>query len=199
MPMFGFLILMSVSVEFLPVMNSEVKTWFIIYQSVFTIFFPLAYLLLLRFGKSISSIHLHDRKERIPLFIGSLIFFIIDYVFVRMAPVRLPPIIYAMMLGGIISILAATIFTFKTKISIHAIGVAGVLGTLFAAGEHITDHFFMMVENPVFWPIVIVALIAGIVCSARLALQAHSPTQIYLGLVVGFCALYFPVKFYLVF
>jgi drug/metabolite transporter (DMT)-like permease len=136
MPLCGFLILMGLPVEFLPVMNSDVKTWFFLYQGIFTVFFPIAYLLLLKFGKSISSIHLHDRKERIPLFIGSLLFFIIDYVFVRMAPVRLPPIVYAMMLGGIISIMAAIAFTLKTKISIHAIGVAGVLGTLFAAGEH---------------------------------------------------------------
>jgi drug/metabolite transporter (DMT)-like permease len=198
MPLCGFLILMGLPVEFLPVMNSDVKTWFFLYQGIFTVFFPIAYLLLLKFGKSISSIHLHDRKERIPLFIGSLLFFIIDYIFVRMAPVRLPPIVYAMMLGGIISIMAAIAFTLKTKISIHAIGVAGVLGTLFAAGEHITDHFFMMAENPVFWPIVIVALLAGIISSARLALQAHTPLQIYMGLIVGFCALYFPVKFLIV-
>jgi len=199
MPAAGFLIIMGLGVEFVPFLTWEFKM--IILRSLilpFTIVFPIIWLVMLRLIKTVSSFHLTERTERIPVFIGTLIFYIFLYLVARFIVVRLPTIYFSMMLGGIISVLLATLITFRWKISIHAIGISGVLGTLFATGEHISAYFFMLNENPVFWPIVVLVLIAGLVSTARLALNAHTPSQIYCGLLVGFCCLYFPVKFLLV-
>ncbi len=196
MPSLGFLLVMGLDVEFLPYIGPETKRR-VMYILIlpFTVLFPLLYLALLKFTRQITSIQLNERSERIPVFISTLMFYLIGYGMARYLAI-LPNIYYSMMLGGIISLLCATIITFKWKISIHAIGITGVLGILCATGELLNhDYFFVLGENPVVRPIVNVALAAGVVCSARLALNVHSPSQVFTGAVVGFCSLYFPVKY----
>ena len=155
-------------------------------------------MILLRLSKNVSSFNLAIRKERIPLFIGTLIFYVAAYVFARSLVFVLPTIYYSMMIGGILSVFLATIITLKWKISVHAMGISGVLGMLFATGEHISSSFYMLPENPIFWPVISFIFLSGAICSSRLILKAHTPGQIYAGLIVGFFCLYLPVKFLIV-
>jgi len=199
MPAIGFVLIMGMSVEFVPFMTPEIKSKILFYLILpFTIYFPLSYLLLLRLSKNITSFRLDTRRERIPIFVGTFIFYLASYIFARSLVFVLPTIYYSMMLGGIISVFFATIITLKWKISIHAIGISGVLGILFSTGEHISHSFYMLDNNPVFWPIISFILLTGAVCSSRLALNVHTPSQIYAGLLIGFFSLYIPIKLLLV-
>jgi len=199
MPAIGFVLIMGLGVEFVPFMTPELKSKILFYLILpFTVYFPLSYLLMLRLSKNVTSFRLQRRKERIPIFVGTLIFYLASYIFARSLVFVLPTIYYSMMLGGIISVFLATLITLKYKISIHAIGISGVLGLLFSTGEHISHSFYMLADNPVFWPIISFILLTGAVCSSRLALNVHTPGQIYAGLLVGFFSLYLPIKLLLV-
>ena len=199
MPAIGFVLVMGMGVEFVPFMSQEIKSKILFYLVLpFTVYFPISYLILLRLSKNVSSFNLAIRKERIPLFIGTLIFYVAAYVFARSLVFDLPTIYYSMMIGGILSVFLATIITLKWKISVHAMGISGVLGMLFATGEHISSSFYMLPENPIFWPVISFIFLSGAICSSRLILKAHTPGQIYAGLIVGFFCLYLPVKFLIV-
>ncbi len=199
MPAIGFVLVMGMGVEFVPFMSQEIKSKILFYLVLpFTVYFPISYLILLRLSKNVSSFNLAIRKERIPLFIGTLIFYVAAYVFARSLVFVLPTIYYSMMIGGILSVFLATIITLKWKISVHAMGISGVLGMLFATGEHISSSFYMLPENPIFWPVISFIFLSGAICSSRLILKAHTPGQIYAGLIVGFFCLYLPVKFLIV-
>ena len=77
MPAIGFVLVMGMGVEFVPFMSQEIKSKILFYLVLpFTVYFPLSYLILLRLSKNVSSFHLAIRKERIPLFIGTLIFYV---------------------------------------------------------------------------------------------------------------------------
>ena len=199
MPAIGFVLVMGMGVEFVPFMSQEIKSKILFYLVLpFTVYFPISYLILLRLSKNVTSFNLAIRKERIPLFIGTLIFYVAAYVFARSLVFVLPTIYYSMMIGGILSVFLATIITLKWKISVHAMGISGVLGMLFATGEHISSSFYMLPENPIFWPVISFIFLSGAICSSRLILKAHTPGQIYAGLIVGFFCLYLPVKFLIV-
>lgn len=76
-------------------------------------------------------------------------------------------------------VIAATIITFFYKISIHSIGIWGVLGVVAALNR------FSELDSLIL-PIVACILIAGVVMWARLKLDSHSPKEVWIGAVVGF-------------
>ncbi|MDR1761600.1 MAG: phosphatase PAP2 family protein [Bacteroidales bacterium] len=65
------------------------------------------------------------------------------------------------------------------KISLHAIGVSGFLALVIQLSLH--AHFFAFILLP------IVLVIAGLVLSSRLYLQAHTPAQVAAGFALGLC------------
>ena len=199
MPAIAFVLVMDLGIEFVPFVTLDLKRKILFYLIIpFTIYFPLSFLVMLRLSKNVSSFRVHTRKERIPLYIGTFIFYLAAYIFARSLTFSLPILVYSMMLGGVISLFLTTVITLKWKISAHAIGISGVLGTLFATGEHIATYFYFIGDNPVFWPIINVTLLTGAISSSRLSLNAHTPSQIYAGLMVGFLSLYLPIKFLIV-
>ena len=75
-------------------------------------------------------------------------------------------------------LLVLTLITFWYKISIHAAGVSGLVGILLALA--------LNYPNPVIGRLLIVFLIcSGLVMSARLQLNAHTPMEILSGSLLG--------------
>lgn len=76
-------------------------------------------------------------------------------------------------------ILLLTVITLFWKISAHAIAIGGVLGFLCALNLTLPASELMV-------PVVAIALISGIIMSARLYLNSHNPPQVYSGAFLGF-------------
>lgn len=76
------------------------------------------------------------------------------------------------------SVFVAWVVSFFWKISAHGIGLGGALGVLLLVNKLIPDAGLLL-------PIALAILLSGAVLSARLALQAHSPAQAYMGFVAG--------------
>ena len=157
--------------------SSRLRTILIVVQNA--VFYPLFCVLLLKGVGFIDSIFLRTRKDRIIPYIACGIFFFWTFtVFKEQAD--FPRIVPAFILGVFLASSAALIANIYFKISMHAIGLGGMLGIFLV----IAGSYSMLMT----WPISIALLITGLVCTARLLISDHSPKDIYTGLFIGIAA-----------
>ncbi|MGB6037740.1 MAG: hypothetical protein WBG42_15805 [Cryomorphaceae bacterium] len=145
-----------------------------------TIAFPGLNILLLKWYGVVSALSMPIRKERSAPFISTLFFFGLGYYLLRKG--NLPHPLYSIYLGCCLVLFVLILINLKWKISIHAAGIAGVVGS--------TIGLFQIHDFSNFWLIAILIAIAGLTLSARLILSAHTPAQVYAGAVVGFATSY---------
>ena len=138
--------------------------------------FPLITVLLLNGLGFINSIFLRTQKDRIIPYIASMTFFFWTQYVLREQNF-VPRILVAFMFGVFISSSAALIANIYHKISMHAIGMGGMLGLFIVVMQQNT----MLMTGP----LTFVLLTTGIVCTARMIVSDHQPKEIYTGLMVG--------------
>jgi hypothetical protein len=95
---------------------------------------------------------------------------------------RLPRVFFILTLGAAAAIAISVIINMKWKISIHMVGIGGLVGTFFGLSA------FLLVDLRM--TIIFFILIAGLLGAARLKLGAHKPSQIYVGFLAGFLCEY---------
>ena len=152
------------------------KTQTILIVILNLVFFPVISVLLLRAVGFIQSIYLRTQKDRIIPYIASGIFFFWAYTVFKQQT-QYPLILTSFVLGIFLASSVALIANIYFKISMHATGMGGWLG------------IFLVILNTgtmlMTWPLCIVLLLTGFVCSARLLISSHKATDIYGGLFVG--------------
>jgi hypothetical protein len=154
--------------------GTKLRTIFILVQNA--VFYPLFCVLLLKGVGFIQSIFLRTQKDRIIPYIACGIFFFWTFtVFKENA--QFPRIVPSFMLGVFLASSAALIANIYFKISMHAIGLGGMLGIFIV----IALGYSMLMT----WPLSIALLITGLVCTARLLVSDHTPKDIYGGLFLG--------------
>jgi len=139
--------------------------------------YPFLTILLLKALGFIDSIFLRTQKDRIIPYIASMTFFFWLQYSLREQP-EIPRILVAFMFGVFISSAAALIANIYFKISMHAIGMGGLMGIFFVIMQQNT----MLMT----WPLSAAILIAGLVCTSRLVVSDHTPKEIYSGILIGF-------------
>lgn len=123
----------------------------------------------------ITSYHMMNANERLMPFIVALVFHASTYyLFLEL---NLPDLLPKMVLGGAISIVLVLLINLKWKISIHMLGMGGLVGLLIG----------LVFRNQVsILPVIILFIfLSGLVGFARLRLNAHSPKQVYAGFTLG--------------
>ena len=157
--------------------DERFKIWRMLIACVNSIFFPLVSVLLLKGVNFISSFLSPTRKDRIVLYIVSMIFFFWTFWIFRNFDDS-PRIMKAMTLGVFLSAPAALIFNNYHKISMHAIGVGGLVAMVLLSVYSNTNIISAM-------PLSAALLIAGLVCTSRLIVSNHRPFDIYIGFFMG--------------
>lgn len=136
--------------------------------------------LLLRKGY-IKSFNMDKKEERIVPFICNTLLMMIAYYMI--SRISIPKIFSLLLLGAAASVVLAVLINLKWKVSIHMIGIGGITGMFFGMST------FLLIDLRI--PILISLLVAGLVGTARMAMGAHRPAQLYAGFFVGFCCEYF--------
>lgn len=158
------------------------QKWWIILRVAYTmVFFPAFTVLLLKGLRFIDSVFLKTQRDRIIPYIASGIFYFWAYLVFKNQP-NITPVLTAFTFAVFLSSSAALLANINMKISMHAIGMGGVIGLFLA----------MMQENSMLMtgPLSIAFLLTGIVCTSRMIVSDHQPKEIYAGLIVGiFCQL----------
>ena len=156
--------------------GSKEKYWLLIRVAYTMVFFPIITVLLLKAIGFIESVFLKTQKDRIIPYIACGIYFFWGYLVFRNQP-SIPSILTAFTFAVFLSSSVALIANIYFKISMHAIGMGGVLG-LFVV---IMNSNTMLMTGP----LSLAFLITGMVCTARLLISNHSDKEIYMGLLVG--------------
>ncbi|MEP7106330.1 MAG: hypothetical protein ABI760_00080 [Ferruginibacter sp.] len=138
--------------------------------------FPAITIILLKGLGFIHSIFLKTQKDRIIPYIASMTFFFWTQYVLREQN-YVPRILVAFMFGVFISCSAALIANIYYKISMHAIGMGGLVGLFLVIMQQ--DTMLMT------WPLSLAFLLAGLVCTSRMIVSDHRPKEIYAGLMVG--------------
>jgi membrane-associated phospholipid phosphatase len=146
---------------------------------VFTIMLPISsVLVMMRIGK-VSSVFIEERKERSwPLLVVAAIY-LATPVYILNSP-RVPIFINLFILGAAGALIVALLINLKWKISLHMIGIGGLCGAL------MNLYFCLQEGNPLWLSLCFV--LAGVLGTARLLLNAHNYLQILAGFALGFAA-----------
>ncbi len=140
-----------------------------------TFLFPLLFIFIMKRRGIIKTLQIETREERVYPFAITAIFYFISYNMVRQ--LQISEIYHLFLLGSTILIVITLLINFYSKISIHMIGIGGLLGFLIGLS--------LRINTDVTGLIFLVILIAGIIGFARLKLSAHKPIQIYTGFIFG--------------
>jgi membrane-associated phospholipid phosphatase len=76
-------------------------------------------------------------------------------------------------------VLISAVATLFLKVSVHSLGMCGMIGILLPLNKISED-------GALFYPTIVAVLLAGIVMSSRLQLNAHTPTEVGVGGALGF-------------
>ena len=181
MPTIGLLVIFSTQshVTFIPFEYRRMVTIIVL---VSTCILPLSVMpFFLQMG-IMKSMQMNTAKERIVPLLTTSIFFLLGYFFLR--KFQLPTFIPVFILGTMVAALLSMCLSFFWKISIHMVGIGGLLGALISLSvKYGINTFFLMLA---------VIAVAGVVGSSRLILEAHTPKQVYAGFGLGLmtiCAL----------
>lgn len=148
--------------------------------TMMSVLFPLFSMLLLRRAGLISSLEMPHREERIAPFVMTLIYYGMTYYLLRQT--RLDGTVMALFSGAMLALIITTLITMRWKISVHLVGIGGVVGTIAGIGEvHGTPLLFWLACSIV---------LAGLLGTSRLITGSHVPAQVYAGGVLGFGCTY---------
>lgn len=141
------------------------------------VFFPLLVVALLKGLGFSKSVFLTTQKERIVPYIASITFFFWTYYVFKNQP-ETPRIIVNMCRGMFFASSAALLLNNYYKISMHGIGVGGMMGLIVLTVFDGTLYSGL--------PLVVSALVAGLVMSSRKVVSDHQWFDIITGFLVGF-------------
>lgn len=127
----------------------------------------------------ISSIRLPTQRDRVIPYIATMTFYFWAFLVMKHQE-QIPPELTAFILGCFIAAVLAFISNIKLKISMHALGMGGLLGLMFC---FFSDPYFNIAL-----PLIIIILVGGLVCTARMILGEHTLREIYLGAMFGVMA-----------
>jgi len=175
-PLYVTWFLVFVHPSFFAGFSPSQKKWLLVRVGYTMVFFPLLTVLLLKALGFISSFYLHTQRDRIIPYIASGIFFFWAYLVFRNQP-EIPGVLTAFTFAVFLSSSAALMANIYFKISMHAIGMGGVLGLLLL----ITFGDTMLMSLP----LAAGFLLTGLVCTSRLLVSDHRPVEIYSGLLMG--------------
>jgi hypothetical protein len=174
MPTYAILLLFAFSPLFSEFMSIKQKTQIIKLAVVFTFLLPIFSMIILKKFKIVSSFYMENQKERRWPLLFALGWF---YLLLRLLEtLHIHYIIVTLMLGAMLILLISAIISNFWKISLHMLGIGGVLGAFLAIHTLFGGNIFLIIT---------LLFCAGLVGFARVNENAHSLKQVYLGFVVG--------------
>lgn len=177
MPTLLYAILFYFSPSALSIANPNSQWLFLLLIFITTFLIPLVGIWLLHRMGAVNSLTMDNKNERFLPFLATTFFYMLaTYLFINKLNSYYATVV---ILGSItLSIAIVTIVSLFWKISAHSVGICGVIGFLFGL-------YYKNADTQLFYPILGVIVIAGLLMSARLSLNAHNPMQILIGAIVG--------------
>ena len=183
MPSYLFLFIIRFATSLMQPLRVESLYEILTVIFVVTFIVPVLSLGTLRLTKYIDDFSLEKREQRIvPFLFISCFYGITTYMFYSKLSVN--NIIVVVFGSTTFLILILTLITVFWKISVHGAAVGGIIGFITAL-----SMLFPIASMGLI--LAVLVLIAGIIIHSRLLLNAHTPSQAYIGTMLGFFVCYF--------
>lgn len=164
---------------YFPASIQPTQAWWLVIILIFgmTFILPLLNMFFFKITGTIRNFQLPDRRDRVLPFIFITIVYagITTMIFWKM---NFPLVFKLMVIITILSVLA-TISTFFFKISVHALAAGGIAGILLA-------FVVLLAIFELVLPSISILILAGMVMSSRLFLNAHNAKEVTWGGIGGF-------------
>lgn len=172
------------------VQDPKVKGLLIFSVVSLSLIFPLIAVLMMKGLGLIQSIEMEDKKERIGPMIAAAVFYM--WLFINFKNNSyVPDALKFLILGSTISLCLAFVINTMTKISLHTVGIGGLLVGFIIIRFNFLYQTFAVELFGQLWEIqsnvilIVLMIIAGLVGSARLYLGAHKNDEVYGGYFIG--------------
>jgi hypothetical protein len=175
MPTYGLVVIFNSGtyLSFLPI---EFKKSIFLIVGICTLGIPLILIPFYLYRKIISGVEMNSINERIiPLVITSILYYASFYI---LNNTNVPGAIRLFLLGATLCVIVTLIISIQWKISAHMIGLGGMIGLILSIS--------VLMHSDMLFYLILFIFLSGITASARLILNSHTPTQVYIGFVVGF-------------
>lgn len=189
--------------EYFATPDPRQKTFIILSFLTLSVLFPLLGIALMRMQGLVGSLELKTKKERIGPMILIAIFYLWLYVNIRNNTL-VPPVITFFVLGSVIALFIGLFINSFSKISLHCVGAGGlVTGILFIYSRFVFESFDIVLPlSDWVWRVsndlvlLLSLIIAGLIGTARLLLNAHENNEIYGGYLVGIISQMIAIQVY---
>ena len=185
MPTYGAILL-----TFAPpfqILGTYYRALLIIGTFLFTGLLPaLPILMMMRRGQ-IKDLFISKREERTMPYLFSFLSYVFWVIFLWRT-LQLPPQFVAIGVGTVLSLISLVFINLKWKISAHAAGVGGFIGSLLAAS-------WLLSINPIAL-IIISLLVSALVSISRIYLKAHTLSQVIAGFSLAAGTVFLTVVIY---
>jgi membrane-associated phospholipid phosphatase len=129
---------------------------------------------------SIRTFAMKDRHERIiPFSFITILYIVITYLFYSRTRIGFEDNLLKFLIIVDALALVGTVATYFYKVSMHSLAMCGLIGILLPLNK-------ISEQNALFYPTIAAIVVAGIVMSARLQLNVHTPREVMVGGVLGF-------------
>jgi len=187
MPTLFLIILLFFLPQALQPVSGNIALLIILLVFITTFIIPALSIVGLRTTMTISSVKLRNRAERVLPFSFITIFYgLTTYLF--HSKIEINDLILAIFIGASLLVALLTIITVFFKISVHAAGAGCMMGFLLSI-------MLIFPEHNLLWALIFIVLTAGLILSARLYLNAHTPVEVYSGFVLGMFISFFSLYF----
>jgi len=172
---FGFLIFWAPQL----IKDAFYQKWFLLLMVFLTTYvIPLLSIVMMKLTGNISSFHMETKDERVfPFSMISLFYMVATYFFYL--KFQVDPVLILAMASITVCVILLTSLTFFWKISAHMTGVSGLMAIVAAISIKYPTNFQLEI-------LLGSIVLAGLIGSARLYLNAHRPFEVYMGFLLGF-------------
>lgn len=161
--------------------------WLLIMET--TLLIPMLSVIGMRMTSLISSIHMVKRKERVWPFAITTFFYLMTTAFFYLRLNGDSLLVFSLSTITL-CIFILTVITYFWKISAHLTGLSGLLAILLVMASKFPSHSLLYL-------ILVGVMLCGLVGSARLYLDAHKPSEILGGFILGFSVCLIAFVYYL--
>ncbi len=163
---------------FLPIILQPIRPSLGLIGLIFlmTFILPALNFIFFKLTGTIENLAMPDRKQRIlPFLFVSALYSVVTFLFYW--KVNIPYVTILLLIVSVLVVSSACISIFY-KVSIHSMAISGIVGILLPLNK-ISNGLFLI-------PTVTFIVLAGLVMSSRLILNAHTPREILVGSLLGF-------------
>ena len=160
--------------------RSEIFTGFLMLIFLVTFMLPAINIVLFKIFGTISSLAMEDRRDRVvPFVFVTLLYLLMTYLFYVKFKIDFTDNIMKFLIIMDLLVIGSTLTTFFYKVSVHSVGICGLLGILLPLNKVSED-------SQLLYPTIGMIVVAGAVLSSRLQLNSHTPREVMVGGAMGF-------------